>query len=62
MIGPHVQESENPPRENLTSQSQMVFAIGPSPEPVNSVGVIVIKLSGQKEANETERGAEESEK
>lgn len=62
MIGPHVQESENPPRENLTSQSHMVFAIGPSPEPVNSVGVIVIKLSGQKEANETERGAEESEK
>ena len=57
MIGPHVQESENPPRENLTSQSPIVFAIGPSPEPVNSVGVI-IKLSGQKEANETERVAE----
>lgn len=38
MIKPHFREREDSPEEDLTSQSPGVFAIGPSPEPVNSMG------------------------
>jgi hypothetical protein len=51
----------NSPGEYLTSQSPMVFTIGHSPEPVNSVGVFS-RLSGQKEAEEIERGGKERER
>jgi hypothetical protein len=39
----------------------MVFTIGHSPEPVNSVGVYS-RLSGQKEAEEIERREKERER